>query len=150
MKNTMRQLIHTGFALLSIFCLSFCQGPTSTLLLPPAVTQNEQKSPSQNPIPMPPLPGSGEVTYTELKTKIIDSKCINCHSVFTHTDVDLSSVESIKNSPIENLVVSKDPENSVLYKIILAGEMPPPRRAPKLSDEELRLFRQWILDGLLP
>ncbi len=89
-----------------------------------------------------------DVTYTEIKNKIIDAKCIGCHSAArARGGVDLSSYESILAAKGDSgkVVTPNQLEASTFYLEVFNGTMPP--RTP-LTEEEISLVKKWIETGV--
>jgi len=89
------------------------------------------------------------VTFNVVKSKIFDSKCLNCHgSKNPRAGVDLSTYESTLGGSTQNgkVVVANNAETSLLYLEVFNGDMPP--KAP-LTEEEISLIKDWINSGAL-
>lgn len=100
----------------------------------------------QAPIPEEPL----KANFDSIKKKIIDRRCIACHSLEGKASgVPLTSLKEILDSPRE-IVIPYNPDESGL---ILATErmdgkrMPPPETGNPLSQDEISILRQWIEIG---
>lgn len=88
-----------------------------------------------------PQPLSGKSKFALIQAKILQPKCIQCHSG-APGQTNLSSYDSIVQ---QGLVVAKNPEASRLYISIHSGAMP--RGAPRLSEEDILLVTNWIQEG---
>lgn len=91
-------------------------------------------------------PAVAEVTFAELKTKVLETKCINCHKKM-----------SDETYFIERYVVRGDAEKSKVYDSVIKARMP---KSPKNEDgttnpvvpldpEEIKLIKNYI-NGLKP
>ncbi|MBI3861348.1 MAG: hypothetical protein HY290_05585, partial [Planctomycetia bacterium] len=86
---------------------------------------------------------------------ILDAKCVACHNVaINENGLNLEDVKSVlKGGKRGPSVVAKDPDKSLLYKLISRGMQPamPPLpnkvEATALTPQELGIIRQWILEG---
>lgn len=83
--------------------------------------------PVQEPTPAPVEPAA---LFAELKTKVFESKCLRCHGEFKD------------EAGIAEIVIPKNADESELFIRVSEGSMPP--RGPKLNEEELGLFRNYI------
>jgi uncharacterized membrane protein len=130
----LRNKILSSFLLLPLFFLSACGGE----LDPPA------GGPAETPQPL-------AATYNSINSQIFQSKCMGCHAAEKPTGQKVPLTrEGLLNSPRE-LVVPGDPETSGLMIAITREDdkrMPPPRTgAPPLTEEEIRVISQWIVEG---
>lgn len=90
------------------------------------------------------------VSYTNDILPIIEGQCLVCHSTaaapLVGGDNDLEGFDNLMG-----YVVAGDPENSLFYASVawLEGTVPMPRPegSGKLSDCELALIRNWIIQG---
>ena len=93
-----------------------------------------------------------KINYTDHLAPLIEANCAKCHnSDKKKADLDLTSYQgTLKGSGSGPIVVSGSLDGSKLWKALTHAEEPymPPNR-PKLSDQELDVFKQWILGGLL-
>ena len=79
------------------------------------------------------------VTFTEVKTKFLQPYCLNCHnSTNSKGGVNLNDEENLFAL---NLITEGKPEASVLYDIVVSGDMPPNR---KVDEKSLDLLAEWI------
>jgi len=87
-------------------------------------------------------------TFSSIQSNILIPKCLDCHSGPTAKQgVRLDSYEEIMNSP-DLLIVPEFPDFSMLYMVIsgaVGTTMPPD--SPGLSEREIRVIRDWILNG---
>ena len=81
-------------------------------------------------------------------------RCVTCHGMRRQEGgLDLRTLGSrLKGGHSGPALVPSQPEESLLYQRVVAGEMPPPEllyannvRPP--SEDEVELLRQWIADG---
>lgn len=90
------------------------------------------------------------VSYTEDILPILESQCYLCHSTATAPvvggDNDMEGYDKLMG-----FVVAGDPENSLFYASVAwltgAVEMPRPTGSNQLSDCELSVIRNWIIQG---
>lgn len=78
-----------------------------------------------------PMAIQSEVSFQNLKSSIIETKCLSCHSDFEEEENLFPYIEG------------NDPEKSKLFKVVKDGSMP--MDAPVLNSEELELVRSYIL-----
>jgi uncharacterized membrane protein len=78
---------------------------------------------------------------------IISSKCVSCHSgAEAPHGIDLTTYEKIIDAVVfPPLVKPYFPEESSLYLSVKNGSMP--KKGPKLSDVEIKMFYDWIKAG---
>lgn len=94
-------------------------------------------------LPLSQLPA----TYSNLKERILQDKCIRCHNPDkARADVDLSEYSKLFDySEYFSLITEAgNPEGSSLYTEVSSGNMPP--RNP-LSKEEVEFVKRWIQEG---
>lgn len=93
----------------------------------------------------------GPVDFAVLKSSVLKSACLRCHSGRNpDTDLNLSTYESIiafQEMTGNPLFVAGEPEQSLLYTIVVSGEMP---KDSPLSPEKQEILRKWILEGAKP
>lgn len=116
--------------------------PSEIALLSAWIKAGAPENP-QAPIPEEPL----KPNFESIKKKIIDKRCIACHSSGGKASgVPLTSLKEILDSPRE-IVLPNNPDESGL---IIAVErmdskrMPPPETENPLSQDEIAILRQWI------
>jgi len=90
-----------------------------------------------------------EGNFQSVFTNIIQPKCVRCHSGSDAPHkIYLTSYEEIVGGTVfPPLIVPGKPNDSSLYKSVLSGKMP--KNRPRLSDAELGVLYNWILDGAL-
>ncbi len=92
-------------------------------------------------------------TFTSLKKKIFDIRCMSCHSgTAPEGDVSFESLDALRGSPRQPLEMEDegDPDTSGLVLAITredSKQMPPPDQGEKLSEEEILTIRQWIKEA---
>ncbi len=127
------------FLILFLF-LAGC-APTPLRWSPPS----GKTKPNAEATPVPtafPRPGV-DTWFERLQTKIFNPQCVRCHNTqHPKGDVDLSSYEKIMDRL--GLVIPNDPDNSQMYQVIAAEQMPP--RDP-LSEDDKALIFKWIEAG---
>lgn len=131
------------------------QKTLGTPKLPGNVSQPAPKPPVVQPAPpaeQPPVAQPANVTFAEVSQKILVPKCVQCHSPEGRaSDYDFTSYEMFISSDV---VQAGHPENSPVYKLVIAespdkpAKMPPKRSGiPPLDDAELALLKKWIEQG---
>lgn len=108
--------------------------------------------PTPSPTPSPSMsPAAGSIprpfTYAELKTRVIQTKCLLCHA--TDNVDDLTPLDTYKDimtvAPyIEPLVIGVDGETTTPV-----DQRMPPKAQPQLTQEEKAYFFLWLNDGKL-
>lgn len=108
-------------------------------------------SPSPSPIPEEPL----KPTFTSLKKRVFESKCISCHSGSSpRGDISFESLKDLLKSSREPLKMEDDgdPDTSGLVIAITrkdAKRMPPPNAGSALSDTEIEVIKKWVKEGAM-
>jgi mono/diheme cytochrome c family protein len=75
---------------------------------------------------------------------VLQAKCLNCHGKKRKGDLDLRTPAAIrKGGESGAVVVPGKPHESLLFKKVLNGEMPPSKKN-RLTDAELEVVRRWI------
>lgn len=115
-------------------------------------------APDQADTPVEPsMPMSLEPTWKSLSENVIFPKCLVCHNPQGQAKfLDLSSRQIIYDNRNRIFGVSKfidleDSENSYLVQVINDNEEPMPpawSNIPRLTQEELKVFNQWLSRGL--
>ncbi len=77
-----------------------------------------------------PMAIQGEVSFQNLKTSIIETKCLSCHSDFAEEKNLLPYIDG------------NDPDKSKLFEVVKDGSMP--IDAPQLTSIELEMVRSYI------
>ena len=92
----------------------------------------------------PPVAG-----FEETVEQIFKSRCVQCHgSGVLKGSLDLTTYAgALKGSESGPVVVPGDPETSLLFEKVQAGEMP--MGGPRLPDEQVAAIRSWIEAGAL-
>jgi hypothetical protein len=92
------------------------------------------------------------ITYKDHVLPIVEANCSKCHNADKKkADLDLTSYQgSLQGSGSGPVLISGNPDASKLWKAITHAEEPnmPPNR-PGLGEKELKVFKQWIAEGLL-
>jgi mono/diheme cytochrome c family protein len=98
----------------------------------------------------PPVEEPLQPTFTSIKKKIFDLRCISCHKAGgAALGVPLQTRKDLLDSP-RDLVLPGNPDESGLLIALTRKDskrMPPPTTASSLSDAELGVVRKWISDG---
>jgi len=78
---------------------------------------------------------------------ILEATCTRCHNGQTRKgELNLTTVETLLRGGQSGLVVSLDrPDESLLLRMVLDGEMPP--EGEPLTTDEVEMLRRWISDG---
>lgn len=79
---------------------------------------------------------------------ILQANCYRCHGEKTRkAELDLTSAAGMRRGgETGRLVDPGKPEESLLYKMVREGQMPPPENEP-LSAAEVGTIRRWIAEG---
>jgi uncharacterized membrane protein len=83
---------------------------------------------------------------------LFEAKCTKCHGEKKDKgDLRLHTVEMIKASFEEEVIVPGNPEDSWLYDSLITDDedsvMPPPKEKNPMTKEEIEMIRKWIADG---
>ena len=83
---------------------------------------------------------------------LFEVKCTKCHGEKKDKgDLRLHTVEMIKASFEEEVIVPGNPEDSWLYDSLITDDedsvMPPPKEKNPMTKEEIEMIRKWIADG---
>src|SRR5258706_9975157 len=93
-----------------------------------------------------------KITYQDHILPFVEANCSKCHNADKKkADLELTSYQgALKGSGSGVVLISGNPDASKLWKALTHSEEPymPPNR-PRLTDQELDLFRKWIAGGLL-
>jgi len=82
-------------------------------------------------------------TYTEIKKKIIDTRCLDCHgAIDPKGNKDFSTYNSLLDSRV---IFAGDPAQSLFYVSVAEGKMP--KKGCKLTKEEIQMIFDWIKKG---
>lgn len=107
---------------------------------------------SDTPAPNPPQEPSEPIdpSFTSIKKRIFDRKCISCHTDGGGASgVPLRTIQDLLNSPRE-LVLPGNVDESGLWIAVSRQDnkkMPPPTSGSLLSSEELAIIKKWIEIG---
>lgn len=93
------------------------------------------------------IPEDTIVSYAFDIQPIFDANCTSCHPLVISTP-DLTSGNSYEAIMMENYIISKDEDGSILYQRLLGKPnlMPPSGPLPQL---EIDLVKKWIEQGAL-
>ena len=108
----------------------------------------DPKPPEPKKSDPPPMPAISQVTFTQV-LPVFKAKCMLCHgdTKGPKGDLDLRTLATIaKGSANGKGLVPGDLKESLIWKWIDEGEMPPPK-SPALTDAEKLLIKNWILSG---
>lgn len=87
-------------------------------------------------------------TYEAHVAPLLKARCSPCHGERRKkADLDLQTPESItRGSESGAVIVPGRPAESLLYRMVHEGEMPP-KKSERLSEAEVETIRQWIENG---
>ncbi|MFO0425247.1 MAG: DUF1553 domain-containing protein, partial [Planctomyces sp.] len=88
--------------------------------------------------------------FDEKVAPIFIQHCLSCHnSGDRRGGLDLSQRDSAEKGGDSGVIVSgRQPEDSLLFQRVHAGEMPPAEsKQPKLTEAEIAILREWIAAG---
>lgn len=93
---------------------------------------------------------SAKVDFNRQIRPILSDRCFFCHGPDSeHREADLRL--DLEASAKESAIVPGDPDSSELIARIISDDhdtlMPPPESNKELSDEDIKLLRQWIKEG---
>lgn len=93
-------------------------------------------------------PATSAPFYETSVKAIIEAKCVRCHNSKTKkAGLNLSTPEGIlKGSESGRILQAGDPDESLLFQMIDAGEMPPDEK-DQLSQLQLAEIKKWISGG---
>ena len=99
---------------------------------------------------LPAVSWAADVRFNEHIRPILAEHCLQCHGPDSEKrEADLRL--DIERSAKEHAIVPGHPEKSELFLRLTSTDseerMPPPDSGKTLSDTQIRLFREWILDG---
>lgn len=94
-----------------------------------------------------PVAQAGPVSYARQVAPIFQASCAECHGVeTTELELDLTTYEAVmKGSEYGSVIEAGDPDSSLLFEMVVAGEMP--QEADPLTEEEIAVLRTWIAEG---
>jgi len=85
------------------------------------------------------------ITFADLKTKVLQTKCIRCHSAQRpQAGVALDTYENVMK-----LVVAGKPEESSLYEVVKGGGPVRMPLGPPLPQSDIDYIRAWIQTGAI-
>ncbi len=92
------------------------------------------------------------LTFEGVTKAVFAAKCLDCHGGTSATgqktlkaDIDLTNYESLFGGA-DPLLVKGDPEGGLIMAVLRTGEMPDDGR-PRVSHEELKFLKAWVLAG---
>ncbi|QDV20414.1 Planctomycete cytochrome C [Gimesia panareensis] len=98
--------------------------------------------------------GSPKVSFNRDIRPILSRNCFHCHgpdAKHREADLRLDLEAGLKSSSESTIIHPGQPEQSPLFERISSKDadlvMPPADSGKKLTDEEIKLFRQWIAEG---
>lgn len=99
---------------------------------------------------LPAISSAADVRFNEHIRPILAEHCLHCHGPDSRKREPGLRLD-IERLAKEHAIVPGHPEKSELFLRLTSTEfdqrMPPPETGKKLSDGQVRLIRQWILDG---
>jgi hypothetical protein len=89
------------------------------------------------------------VRFPEVFSKVIDQKCTYCHSNPNKKPFDMTNYQEVMA-----VVVPGNLDESKVYQMMIQGKMPPQKiinmdPSFELTEDDVMLVKQWILDGAL-
>lgn len=134
--------------LISLLLLSACGGfapePIWQKDSPQSETQNDQTPANPPSGPVKPTPTEFETGYKDIRAKVFQPFCLKCHNTNNREGgVDLSSLTVMLGQ--SGLLVPGQPSQSLVYRVVEAGQMPP--RGGGLSVSARESLRLWIESG---
>ena len=95
-----------------------------------------------------PVAAADDVVFESGVKAIIAAKCLRCHNPKTRkAGIDLSTSNGILLGGDSGRIIRPgEPDQSLLFELIEAGEMPPDNKDP-LSSAQLESIRNWIAAG---
>jgi len=93
-----------------------------------------------------------KINFEDHILPIFRNNCVTCHNPDkSKADYSLTTFEdAIKGGETGPAVISKNPDESLLYRLVARSEKPyMPRKEPKMDDQKIKLIRLWIQQGLL-
>ena len=99
---------------------------------------------------LPAISSAADVRFNEHIRPILAEHCLHCHGPDSRKR-EAGLRLDIERLAKEHAIVPGHPEKSEFFLRLTSTEvdqrMPPPETGKKLSDDQVRLIRQWILDG---
>jgi hypothetical protein len=114
---------------------------------PPKAEVPKTPEPKREPPKTEPAPATN-VTFTKDIVPVFRSHCLTCHGIPSiKGGLDVRTLAAImKGGDSGDAIKPGDPANSLLWKQIEDGEMPPAGK-PRLTDAEKKLIKDWIAGG---
>lgn len=109
--------------------------------LDPLAGASAPTSPGPTDPGTPPAPP----TFATVQARFLQPYCLRCHQ--GDAPAGGLSVEAYQPLIDEGWVAPNDPDNSILYTITMAGDMP--KRGAKPSTDVMQMVREWIENGAL-
>ena len=117
---------------------------------PQPVTQETPASPQATATP----PTQLEPKYSSIKEVIFLNRCFACHSAgHSGERVPLEPLEDLLNSPRELVIPGNADESGLIIAVTRndGKRMPPPSSGfSQLSEDEVKIVREWISSGAGP
>ncbi len=149
----MKKTIFPALTFLLILVLSACSGQ-ATQPEPAAATQvnqalNQTSSATEATAAQPASKASSEVSFANDVMPILENRCNKCHGIEqVKKGLDMTTYEGLMLGSNNGAVI--EPGNaaeSFLVEQINKGKMP--KRASKLSPEEIQLITDWVNAGAI-
>ncbi len=91
-----------------------------------------------------PPPVVDRINFLQVKSRIIDQRCISCHG--SSARINMTSFATL--SSVDGIVAPNDPENSRLYTSILStAPFRMPADGSTLPDADIQFIKDWISQG---
>lgn len=169
--NQFQRVLFYSFILVIILMLAACSSSGSTPTQQSAADQSvsQENAPTEidateefigdqpeEEIPAPEEPTEeqptdesvmGIVSFSNDVLPILEQSCVRCHGSSRAEDaLRLDSYENImagsKNGPV---VMSGDPDGSLIVTLSASGEMP--KRGARLTDDQVKILSDWVIAG---
>lgn len=118
--------------------------PFYALALTIGLAQQATALTAEEPAPV----GRTPIAFETEIAPLLRAKCVRCHGgEGRKADLDLTTYAGLmKGGESGTAVVAGQPEQSLLYEKVQAGEMPPDEKQ-RLSEREVATLRRWIAEG---
>lgn len=117
---------------------------------PTSAAPTTAPEPTAAPAPTEAPAATGGVSFANDVLPIFETSCIKCHGGADGEkgELNLTTYEKVMQGGEEGSdIMPGDAANSLLHQMINTGKMP--KRASKLSQEQIDLIGQWINEGAL-
>lgn len=155
----MKKQIVLTLTLLVIVTLAACGGQTPPAAIEPAAPTQTVTQPTQPPAATETdAPTAEAISVTEAPAAvsfandimpILNNTCVKCHGVEDIKEgLDMRTYETLIAGSFNGAVFTPgNAADSLLVQQLIKGEMP--KRAPKLSPEQIQIISDWVDQGAL-